>query len=92
MDKKKEQIQTIIVISCVIFAVLMLVAMIMNLVKLAGASSRKAALEQEIAYLNELIDSNGSEIDYRKTKEYIDKYARDYLDMVGKDEIVFVGK
>ena len=39
-----------------------------------------------------MIEQNDRDIAYYQTEEYIDRIAREYLNMQGKDEITFVGK
>lgn len=90
--ERKVKVQTVIVVSCVIFAVLMAVALVMSLISLASASSRKAKLESELVLLNQQIANNQTDIDYYKTDDYIDRIAREYLNMQGQDEITFIGK
>ena len=74
------------------FIVLLLVALITNLVRLAGSNSRKAELEAQLAALDRQIEENNSIIDYRQSEEYVDAYAREYLNMIGRDEEAFTGK
>lgn len=93
-SKKVDQIttQSIIVVASVVFFVIMLVALIVNVVKLTSLNSRKNRLEENIARAERMIDENDNQISYRQSREYIDKYAREFLDMQGKDEITFIGK
>jgi hypothetical protein len=70
----------------------MVVALITNLVKLAVLNKRKNDLTAKIVAADNLIESNGAELAYRETDEYAESYAREYLDMQGKDEIAFMGK
>ena len=81
-----ERVKTIVVISCVIFAVLMVLALIVSLVSLASAS------ERQLSELNIRIEQGMSDREYYKSDEYIEMIAREYLNMKGKDEITFVGK
>lgn len=91
-EEKRIRILQLITVAAVILFVLLTVALITNLVRLAGSNSRKKALEAELAALNERIAVNEQVIDYRKTEEYVDAYAREYLDMIGSDEEAFIGK
>lgn len=90
-DKKTEQ-RTIIIVACVIFAVLLLIAMIYNLVKLSATASKKNDLQNKLAKLETEIARLEKEIEEKSDTYYIDKYAREYLDMVGKDETVYIAK
>ncbi len=79
----------IIVAACAVFLVLAVVALIINLVRLGAVNARKAELEAQSAYLDTLIDSNGKMISQCESDEFIENYAREYLDMVYRDEIIF---
>ena len=77
----------IIVASLAVLLILLIVALIVNLVKLSAANKRKADLAKQSAYLDTLINENGAMIDYCQTPEFIEDYARDYLDMIYRNEI-----
>lgn len=68
--------------------VLLVVALIINLVRLSAAGARKDELAQKSAYLDKAIDENGKLLDYCKTSSFIENYAREYLDMVYRGEII----
>lgn len=89
---EKNKIVRIITVSAVIFIVLLLIALIMNLVTLTRLNNRKAELESKLTEVREQIEANNAEIDYISSDEYIDAYAREYLNMKGKDEEAFTGK
>lgn len=89
---KKNKIVRIITVSAVIFIVLLLIALVMNLVTLTRLNNRKAELESKLTEIREQIEANNAEIDYISSDEYIDAYAREYLNMKGKDEEAFTGK
>jgi len=88
----KNSTRTIIVISAVVFVCLLFFAMVMNLIKYANVSAKEKRLQAKLNELNQIISDNQAEIEYKSTDEYIEKYVRDYLNMVGKDEIAFTGK
>lgn len=89
---EKNKIVRIITVSAVIFIVLLLIALVMNLVTLTRLNNRKAELESKLTKIREQIEANNAEIDYISSDEYIDAYAREYLNMKGKDEEAFTGK
>ena len=89
---EKNKIVSIITVSAVIFIVLLLIALVMNLVTLTRLNNRKAELESKLTEIREQIEANNAEIDYISSDEYIDAYAREYLNMKGKDEEAFTGK
>ena len=88
---EKNKIVRIITVSAVIFIVLLLIALVMNLVTLTRLNNRKAELESKLTEIREQIEANNAEIDYISSDEYIDAYAREYLNMKGKDEEAFTG-
>ncbi len=81
-----------ITVFAAIFFVILLTALITNLVKMATLNSRKAQLIAELERAEQIIQESDDELAYRKTDEYVDAYAREYLGMIGKDEIAFVAK
>ena len=89
---EKNKIVRIRTVSAVIFIVLLLIALVMNLVTLTRLNNRKAELESKLTEIREQIEANNAEIDYISSDEYIDAYAREYLNMKGKDEEAFTGK
>ena len=91
-NENRVRIMQIIVVAAVIFVLLLLTALIVNLVRLASTNTRKRALEAELNRLDALIAQNEETLDYRKPDEYIDAFAREYLNMIGRGEEAFVGK
>ncbi len=88
---EKEKILKIITVSAIIFITILAAALILNLIKLTNINSKKANLEKQLNEIQRQIEENESEIDYISTDEYIDQYAREYLNMQGKDEEAFTG-
>lgn len=91
-EEKRIRILQLVTVAAVVLFVLLLVALITNLVRLAGSNSRKAELEAQLAALDRQIEENNSIINYRQSEEYVDAYAREYLNMIGRDEEAFTGK
>ena len=89
---EKNKIVRIITVSAVIFIVLLLIALVMNLVTLTRLNNRKAELESKLTEIREQIEANNAEIDYISSDEYIDAYAREYLNMKRKDQEAFTSK
>ena len=76
----------------VVLALLFLVALIYNAAALGTKNRRIRKLEQEIADFDHRIENNYDELEYRKTPEYIEKFARDHLDMVKPGDSAYLGK
>lgn len=85
-DSRKTVIK-IVVGSMAAFLALLLIALIINIVRLSAANSRREELAAQSAALDEVIAENNALIDYCKTPEFIEDYARTYLDMVNRGEI-----
>ena len=88
----QEKIKRIVLVSCVVFAVILIISLIVSLISLSTASARKNRLQRELAELNAQAELNASQLAYYGSDEYIERIAREYLNMQGKDEIAFVGK
>lgn len=69
------------------FFVLLIVALIINVVRLSAVNSRRNALAAQSAELDRVIDENNALIDYCQTPEFIEDYAREYLNMLYLGEI-----
>ena len=52
----------------------------------------KQQLIDNLARIEQEIKQNQDTIDYLSTDEYVDQYAREYLNMQGKNEEAFTGK
>lgn len=89
MTDKQKKITAIITVTGVCLLLICAIALIYNIVSLATLSAKKAELEERSAQLQAVIDGNADEIEYRGTREYIEKYARDYLNMKYEDEEVY---
>lgn len=89
MTDKQKKITAIITVTGVCLLLISVIALIYNIVSLATLSARRAELEARSEQLQAVIDGNVSEIEYRSTREYIEKYARDYLNMKYEDEEVY---
>ncbi len=82
-------IKKIIVVSLAVLLVLLIVALIINLVRLSAANNRKAELERKRDALQAVYDENQQFIDVDSNDPaYIEAYAREYLDMVRRGEII----
>ncbi len=89
MTEKQKKITAICTIAGILLLLVSVVALIYNLVSLGMVNARRAELEQRSAELQALIESNDDEIAYRSTAEFIEKYAREYLNMKYEDEEVY---
>lgn len=67
---------------------LLVIALIVNLVRLGAINSRKRSLEAQNAKLEKIIEDNEIAIEYCQSNEFVEEYAREYLDMIYRGEIV----
>ncbi len=89
MTKSSNQtIIKIVVSALAVLFVLLIIALIVNLVKLSAVNDRKERLQEQSNKLDNVIDENGKMLDYIETPEFIENYAREYLDMIYRDEII----
>ncbi len=90
MDSKK--LMRILTVSAIVFITLLAIALIINIVKLSNVNRRKAELTDELAQIERRINEINSESERISSDAYVDRYAREYLNMQGKDEQAFTGK
>lgn len=89
---ERTSLLKIITASAVVFLTLLIVALVINVVKLASINAKKTELLEQIAQVETQIENNQNTLDYITSQEYIDQYAREYLNMIGKGEEAFTGK
>lgn len=88
MDSKVKVIK-IITVSAVVLIFLLVISFFMNLIKLINASSTEAKLKEQLALVDTQIAQNSEEITELESSEYLDWYAREYLNMKGRDDKAF---
>ncbi len=88
----RKTVKNIIVGACAVFMVLLIVALIINIVRWSAVSAREKELLAVEAELDARIDENGKLIQYCSTDEFYELYAREYLDMIYRDEIIITVK
>ena len=91
-NNNNNSVARLIGVSLALLFLLLVIALIVNLVKLGAANDRKDALEAQSAKLDRLIEKNDNMIEYCSSTEFIEEYAREYLDMVYRGETVIGGK
>ena len=82
----------IITVTAIIFIFILLVALVVNIIRLSAVNNRREMLETQLSTIQTQISEAQDKIGYITTDEYIDQYAREYLNMQGKDEEAFTGK
>lgn len=90
MIANKERFVKIITVALSAFICLLIVSLIINLAKL---SSLKKQSEQQAQMLEQLLTierENGDAIKYMQSDEYVERYAREYLNMADSDDEIFI--
>ena len=90
MDKTK--LVKIIAVAAVIFLSLIVASLVLNVIKLAGLNRREAELKNELYRLEQAMAENSETLEFMQTDDYVDQYAREYLNLIGKDELPFTAK
>lgn len=91
-NNNNNSVARLVGVSLALLFVLLVIALIVNLVRLSAANDRKEALEAQSVKLDRLIEKNDNMIEYCKSAEFVEEYAREYLDMVYREETVIGGK
>jgi cell division protein FtsB len=90
--QQKAQIFKIITVAMIVFIVILSVAMIINLVKLAKVRAHAEELNALEAAATAKLEAGAEEIEYKQTAEYITRYAREKLGLMAEGETAFTGK
>ncbi len=77
-------------ILCVTLIFLLAVVMIFQFISLGVATQKQEQLTADIASMKLAIENIDDEIEYRETILYIEKYARENLDLFGEDDVIFI--
>ena len=92
MDNSRQKVIKIVTVAAIALIILLAVSLVINLVKLGNSLSREAKLKDEIAAVDKNIEASESTLDELKSFDYVEQYARDHLNMKGRDEQAFVPK
>lgn len=92
MDNSRQKVIKIVTVSAIALIVLLTMALVINLVKLGNSLSKESKLKKEIASMDQNIIESESTLDELKSFDYVEQYARDHLNMKGRDEQAFVPK
>ena len=91
MDSRVKVIK-ILTVSAVILIFLLAISLVINLIKLANASTSEARLKAQLDELNKKIEQNDATIAELESTEWLDWYAREHLNMKGRNEEAFTAK
>ena len=73
----------------IVLAVIVVIALVYNIVTLANLNARKAEIERNMDDLRQVVVENQEMIEYRGSDDYIRRYARDYLNMMGRYDTAY---
>lgn len=90
MDKAKT-IRSLVILAVTV-AFILIATTIIQFVMIGVESAKTKTLQAKIDSINTSIENISDEVEYRKTMMYIEKYARDELNLYGEGDIVFVPK
>ena len=85
----RENSKKTMTIFFVTIAFVLVFVLVFQFASLAVASSKEAELKNQIVELEQSIVNISDEIEYRETLLYIEKYARENLDLYGENDIIF---
>lgn len=89
-EANRKKVLKAVIAACATLLVLLIVALIINLVRLSAANERRDSLAAQSQQLEDAIKNNGKLLDYCKSNNFIENYAREYLDMIYRGEIPIV--
>lgn len=84
----KSTVFKIVAASLSVLLVLLISALIINLVRLSAANERKQSLAEQSAKLDALIESTEDMTEFCGSDEFVEQYAREFLDMIYRGETV----
>ncbi|MBE5730708.1 MAG: hypothetical protein E7350_01995 [Clostridiales bacterium] len=85
----KLRVIKIVTAAAIVFMFLLVVSLIINIVKISNVTSTENKLREQIAEIDLKIEQNDGSIAQLSSNEYLDWYAREYLNMKGRDEDAF---
>lgn len=88
----KSKVQRNLIILAVTVAFILVVTMILQFVVIGVETTKTKKLQEQVNSLNTNIENIQDEVDYRKTLMYIEKYAREQLNLYGEGDVIFVPK
>ena len=91
LTEKQKNIARLLTVSGIILAIIVIISLVYNVVTLVNLGDRKANLETEISRLGTVVENNDETIEYRSSDDYVERYAREYLNMIGENDVAYKG-
>ena len=88
--QKSGDIRQIIIVALSVLLALLMIGLTANLVRLAMVRNEHNELLRLQTSLSQTINELEEQNNFRQTHEFIERYAREELGMIGRDESAFV--
>ena len=88
----REKRGQLITVAAVCLLIIMLVALTINVVTIFRLKARQEELRKKLSELDLTAERIDNELESRSDKDYIEKYARENLELTEDGEIVYVPK
>ena len=80
------------IIGAAAFLFMMLIALVVNFVRLGVKSSEAKDYKNSIQAMEQRYDENGKDLEYYQSEDYLDGYARTELDLKKKGETLYTAE
>ena len=90
--KDKKQVYKIASALLGAFSCVMLCVLLGNVVRIANLNRKKAALESDLTRLEASYEVNEGKIRFLESDEFVEKYAREYLNLSGDGDENYEGR
>lgn len=90
MIANKERFVKIITVALSAFICLLLISLLINLAKLSSLNKESEKQAQMLEQLLTIERENGDTLKYIQSDEYVERYAREYLNMVNSNDEIFI--
>lgn len=90
MIANKERFVKIITVALSAFICLLMISLIINLAKISSLNKQSAQQAQMLEQLKTIERENGDTIKYMQSDEFVERYAREYLNMADSDDEIFI--
>ena len=90
MIANKERFVKIITVALSAFICLLLISLLINLAKLSSLNKESEKQAQMLEQLLTIERENGDTLKYIQSDEYVERSAREYLNMVNSNDEIFI--
>lgn len=79
-----------LIILAITFIFILVITLTVQFVMIGVETTKMHNLEEQKVKLGTQIENISDEVDYHKTMMYVEKYAREKLDLYGENDILFI--